>query len=315
MKKVGLLSIAILFSFCFLFFSGCADSKKATNYYLNPNGQLIVEYNNDTSDNLGDWNSAIINSIGSVGISNNGYYIINGINTNIKVIYQYVVISEDGYYIINGIKTNIEATSVYNVTFNSGFSANIESQLIKDGYKVKKPNLTRTGYTLEGWYCNNEEWRFNSDVVSNDMTLSAKWNAKTYSIIFDEDGGNDIENISVTYDSTYVLPSTTKELYTFSGWMLNNEIISNSGTWKNDENNVITLKAKWVRTSHNVIFDSNGGSNIQKLTVNSFSQINSLPNPEWNDHTFLGWMLNNEIIELPLQMNDSDIYLLAITRS
>ena len=35
---------------------------------------------------------------------------------------------------------------------------------------------------MNGWYCNGEEWRFNSDVVLNDMTLKAEWTAKQYTI-------------------------------------------------------------------------------------------------------------------------------------
>ena len=70
---------------------------------------------------------------------------------------------------MNGIKTDIVAVEVFDVTFETGYNEKVSKQTIKDGYKVERPKIERAGYTLNGWYCNGEEWRFNSDVVKNDM--------------------------------------------------------------------------------------------------------------------------------------------------
>ena len=49
------------------------------------------------------------------------------------------------------------------------------------GGRVKKPtDPTREGYVLEGWYSDMDlqnEWNFDKDTVSGNMTLYAKWEA------------------------------------------------------------------------------------------------------------------------------------------
>ena len=344
-KAKKIVALIILLTTILLNLAAC-DNSKPTSYYLNNDGNLIVVLSNGEENNLGAWGEELILSLKSVTVSTDGYYVINGIKTNIasKIASSYsidsnghlivkytddsttdlgvigdslvngiseVKISDDGYYVINSVKTDIVATNVYTVSFDTGFSTNLQDQKIKEGHKIDAPSITRTGYEFDGWFFNNEVWSFNSNIVTDDMTLTAKWHAKSYSLVFDEDGGESVTDINVTYDSNYSLPSTSKALYTFDGWMLNNQVINSTGVWKNDGDETITLKAKWTRTTHNVIFDSNGGASVQNLVVNSYSQIDSLPTPEWTDHTFLGWVLNNEVVELPLQMNDSDIRLLA----
>ena len=100
-------------------------------------------------------------------------------------------------------------------------------------------------------------------------------------------------------------------MYTFKGWKYNQASVNNSGKWNIDTNTAIVLTATWERTTHNVFFNSAGGSSVQKMTVNSFTEIDSLPTPTWTDHRFTGWTENDIAVNLPLQMNDEDIYLVA----
>ena len=247
----------------------------------------------------------------SITISSDGYYVVNGVKTSIKVQFESVEISEDGYYVINGIKTDIKATEVYTVKFNTGYSATVPDQKVFEGKKVERPQLDRTGYSLDGWFNNGEEWRFNSDVVSNNMTLVAEWTAKQYTLTFDTDGGSPVANMNVTFDSNYTLPSSTKDLYTFNGWKYGTTKVQNSGKWSIDATGDISLVADWVRTTHKINFNSNGGSAVSSITVESYTSVDSLPTPTWTDHVFLGWTLNGTLVELPLQMEDSDINLVA----
>lgn len=318
MKKIGSFFVTLGIMLVMIFsLAGCGNDAKPTSYYINNEGNLIVVLDDGKENDLGKWGENIVSSFKNITISDDGYYVIDGIKTNIAIGDSYVKgvtnieISEDGFYVVNGVKTNISAINVYTVSFDTGFSTKVQDQKIKEGYKVEKPSISRTGYELDGWFYNDEAWLFNSNTVTCDMTLNAEWHAKSYSLVFDEDGGESITDINVTYDSNYSLPSTSKALYTFDGWMLNNQVINSTGVWKNDGDETITLKAKWTRTTHNVIFDSNGGSSVQNLVVNSYSQIDALPTPSWADHTFLGWKINDSLIELPLQMEDTDIHLTA----
>ena len=156
MKK----TIAAIFLVYCCMLSSCGNTANPVNYYLNDAGDLIVEYDNGKTENLGDYEEELIKSIGDVVISEDGYYIINGVKTEIaaKTVTGYeisengdliiiysdgtrenngklddsfvngvdtITVSEDGYYVINGIKTDIVAKQSYTGTFDSWFETDI----------------------------------------------------------------------------------------------------------------------------------------------------------------------------------------------
>ena len=66
-----------------------------------------------------------------------------------------------------------------------------------------------------------------SDKVTDTITVTdasnhklyAQWTANKYTVYFDEAGGTDVSDITVTYASTYgTLPTPTKTNYEFLGW-------------------------------------------------------------------------------------------------
>ena len=220
MKKLLLLLISIVMIFTL---ASCGDPE-IVGYHIDENGKLIATYENDTTADLGTLTETIANGANTITVNAEGYYVINGVVSKIKanlpesyaidtsgnLIVTYtdtttknlgkfgndaintidtISISDDGFYVLNGIKTNIVAVDVFEVNFVTGYSTTVKTQVIKDGDKVERPQIEREGYTLVGWYCNGEEWRFNSDVVLNEMTLTAEWAPNTYSITFNSNGG------------------------------------------------------------------------------------------------------------------------------
>lgn len=78
-------------------------------------------------------------------------------------------------------KTTTEVKK-YTVTFDSNGGSKVSSREVTSGSKVSKPSdPTRTGYKFGGWTLNNKAYDFNSKVTSN-ITLVAKWTAKTYTV-------------------------------------------------------------------------------------------------------------------------------------
>ncbi|MGE7114846.1 InlB B-repeat-containing protein [Lysinibacillus sp. NPDC047702] len=67
----------------------------------------------------------------------------------------------------------------YSVTFNTNGGSAVASESIVYKEKVTKPKApTKAGYTFMGWYKNatfTTEWNFTNDVVTEDITLYAKW--------------------------------------------------------------------------------------------------------------------------------------------
>ncbi len=74
------------------------------------------------------------------------------------------------------------AVQKYTVTFNSNGGSSVSSQTVNSGAKATKPtNPTKEGHTFVEWQLNGSAFNFNTAITSN-ITLTAKWNQKTYTI-------------------------------------------------------------------------------------------------------------------------------------
>lgn len=69
--------------------------------------------------------------------------------------------------------------TLYTVTFDSNGGSAVPDQGVYEGEKVTKPgDPTRGGYTFVAWYKEEgltTEWKFDTDTVSSNITLYAKW--------------------------------------------------------------------------------------------------------------------------------------------
>ena len=266
MKKI-LFVLCVLF--CALSFSACGNNPVAERYYLDENGDLIAVYTDDTTENLGNFGDEAVESIKSIAIS------------------------EDGYYILNGIKTDIVAVQMYEVKFDSGFSAAVSSQIVKDGYKVERPELERTGYTLNGWYCNGEEWRFNSDVVKSDMQLTAVWTANEYEVSFAPGTGEVVDPITVVFDQAYALPQPERTGHTFNGWFWQDELVTGD-KWGIAADCMLT--ASWTANKYTVTLNANGGEVPETELQVEFGKRFTLPVATNEYGAFIGWFYQEEQI-------------------
>ena len=68
----------------------------------------------------------------------------------------------------------------HTVTFNSDGGTNIPSQKVRHGEKITKPeDPLKAGYIFDYWEYNQEKWSFVGYVVTEDITLLAKYNELT----------------------------------------------------------------------------------------------------------------------------------------
>ena len=97
-------------------------------------------------------------------------------------------------------------TKKYTVTFDSDGGTPVPSQEIASGGKVTRPDdPSKEGYTFEGWYYDNEIWSFIGYVVTEDITLTARWKqVKT-------EDGNTPENPTPDDDITPDTPNDTDD--------------------------------------------------------------------------------------------------------
>lgn len=143
-------------------------------------------------ENYYEWQKSVKNNPVVIGVkdSNSLYPIwklldmnIGGAEDRYNELYSYF--QEYGTSSFDDLCESYEIKEAYTVDFNTG----IHGVEIPSIYNVKKntnisdykPEITREGYVLEGWYKDvNQTVKFNfaTDIVVSDMTLYAKWMPK-----------------------------------------------------------------------------------------------------------------------------------------
>ncbi len=96
------------------------------------------------------------------------------------------------------------------VTFNTDGGSTVNSAKVEYNNKVSQPaDPTKKGHTFLGWYVGESKWDFATNVVTEDITLTAKWQVNKYSIniylIDDGDWGTvsfEINGVTTTLDKT-----------------------------------------------------------------------------------------------------------------
>ena len=183
----------------------------------------------------------------------------------------------------------------YTVTFDSDGGSEVKSQEVSDGKKANEPDApTKTGYTFGGWFVKTTEWNFLAYTVTENVTLKAKWIANEYTLKFNSNGGNEIADMTVTYDGDYILPEPTKENYVFLGWKEGETVYEQSGKWQKTSG--ATLTAEWVIAKSTITFETNGGSVVAPMTIN-YGENYTLPTSTRENYALVGWFLGENKFE------------------
>lgn len=163
-------------------------------------------------------------------------------------------------------------TTKYTVTFDAdGGSPVPEAQKVENGNKVSKPETdpTKEGYTFANWFNRNGDaaWNFDTDTVSKNTELYAKWTIKTFTVRFDAKDGTPVpSDQSIKYGNKASKPTEpTKANYDFGGWF-NKE---GDTPWDFDVNTVsknTELYAKWTIKKYEVTY-TNGDDGTLSVTL------------------------------------------------
>lgn len=136
------------------------------------------------------------------------------------------------------------------VTFNTMGGSELDTVSVESGETIDEPTSpAKEGYTFGGWFkedtCENE-WNFDSDIVSAQIKLYAKWN-QALTVTFDSMGGSEIDAMSVEPGMTIEKPASPSKIgYAFGGWYKENTC---ENVWDLNTDSVttdITLFAKWI---------------------------------------------------------------------
>lgn len=115
-----------------------------------------------------------------------------------------------------------QSTQRYSVTFDTDGGNEIRAVSVNKDDTVARPqNPTKNGFTFAYWELDGEEFDF-SQPITADIKLKAIWEAITYTVTFDSDGGSDVEAQVVAFGESANKPEDPiREGYSFIGWYLN----------------------------------------------------------------------------------------------
>ncbi len=180
-----------------------------------------------------------------------------------------------------GAQITGEVTGAYPVTFQSESGSEVASQIRANTPADRPADPTKEGYTFIGWYNGESEWNFETPVTEN-LTLTAKWQINRYTITFDTAGGSEVAPITQDYGTTITAPANpAKTGYTFAGWDKTIPSTMPAGD--------MAITARWQVNQYTITFKpENGGQDIV-IKQDYGTAITAPANPTKTGYTFAGW--------------------------
>lgn len=185
----------------------------------------------------------------------------------------------------------------YKIAYNLNKGAFL-TENVKQNYTIEEsfilPTPTKEGCTFQGWYVANQESKLMTSINQGsmgDLELFAKWDAPSFEIHYELDGGtqNAEAPTSYTIQDEVELLAPTKEGFVFGGWYLQADYQGDSKIEKIEEGTTgnLTLYAKWM---YEISYELNGGFN-DKLAPKAYSELEktTLPIPTKVGYQFSGW--------------------------
>lgn len=129
--------------------------------------------------------------------------------------------------------------------------------------------------------------------------VAAHGSTRRYTITFDSNEGSECAPITISGKHGILLPTPVRDGYTFEGWYFDNEKWNDrltSTTFSNKRpKGDLTVYAKWTFTGYRIIFVSNGGSEVEDITLDKDQTISAQPFTEREGYRFLGWCVDQTL--------------------
>ena len=245
-------------------------------------------------------------------VSNGNYMIASGAPLNAKVTIKIDIshttkTGETVYDVEQMLIPVTVASRTFTATFEMNGGTIVDSnnvsrescEFIEDALIFENLTYSKPGYEFKGWYRDGAFTDlFSADgegatMPSENLTLFAKWEALSYNVLFDANGGavNTASKAALSDVAIGELPTPTRQYYTFDGWFTEPTGGTQvTATTKFARTEDITLYAHWTLNSFIVTFDANGGT-VDTTSMRGYCgvEFGELPTPTRDYYTFNGW--------------------------
>lgn len=202
-----------------------------------------------------------------------------------------------------------EMPEVYTVSFECNGGSEIDPVLVRDGQTIRSPAApAKAKHEFAGWYEDEaltDIWDFNSDVVTRDMTLYAKW-VPMYTVTFNTNGGpSSINSQTVVSGGKVTFPGAPgRDGYGFAGWFTDNNTFLEDWDFSNDTvTQDMTLYVKWRLHVWIIDYRLNGGTLTGETTSYTIESSDiTLAEPVKSGFVFDGWYEDSGFSGEPVTM-------------
>lgn len=195
----------------------------------------------------------------------------------------------------------------YTITFDSNGGSSVDSITVEYGSVAvapPKPHLDKKRFVC---WCTDSalttEVNWATPITGN-VTYYAKWtdelsNSTKYTISWYDENGKLLnadsvaENVTPSY--AYNPTNTAEYSYEFLGWSTtrDGQILSQIPTAT--QNASYYAKVKATKNKYTIVFNSNGGSAVESITVTYGTVISKVPTTEYEGHKFVSWCTDSAL--------------------
>ncbi len=113
------------------------------------------------------------------------------------------------------------------------------------------PNPTKTGYIFTGWtgegFTNQKDLLIKPSEMKKDLTFTATWQAKKYTVKLNANNGEELADIEVEFDKPITLPTVSKDDVEFISWKYNGIYLKTGDKWTYDDDDAEII-AVWANS-------------------------------------------------------------------
>ncbi len=204
--------------------------------------------------------------------------------------------------VLLGCPQPVKTDVTYKVAFDSQGGSPTDTVSVKSGEKALRPvDPVKEGYSFAGWYKETDGvniWNFDTDTVSADITLYAKWSLDSYTVTFNTNGGSEVAALTADHGAKITAPAApVKTGYGFDGWYKEEALTSAWDFEKDTVTAAVTLYAKWKAGSFTISYELSGGINAEENPANYTIETAdiTLASPSRTGYTFGGWFEKEDL--------------------
>lgn len=219
------------------------------------------------------------------------------------------VVSQDAEYTFTMPLHSVELSPQWSAVridatldYDNGSVSETRSLTYNEEYKLPVPQ--KTGYEFIGWYegatavTDKTGNSFEASLYIRPVTLVAKWEAVSVSIILNANGGTcEFERINTSYASIVNLPVPALRGYDFAGWSIPNEQNTVTGAYSVTITKDTAFTANWTPKTVQIDLYLDGDMTDKYATVPAtFAASVSLGVPSKTGYVFRGWSDNGSLV-------------------